>query len=221
MPTGLASLVMQTSAPFTVVLGAVLLRERLGPVQLIGLAVAVGGLVVVGTSRAEQAALLPVLLTLIGALGWALGNPSTRLAGPSEPLRFTQWMSVIPPVPMVLASLLVDGPERTATAFTTLDTGTGPMALIGLAFTLVIATLVGSGLWSSLLARHPAGVVAPYSLLVPVVGMTGAWLLLGEVPRLIEIGGAVLVVLGVALGSLRPSGRWRPRFLVQHAGQSR
>ena len=31
MPTGLASLVLQASAPFTVVLGAVLLRERIIP----------------------------------------------------------------------------------------------------------------------------------------------------------------------------------------------
>ncbi len=45
MPAGLASLVLQTSAPFTVILGGVLfLRERMTFAQVVGLLVAVGGM---------------------------------------------------------------------------------------------------------------------------------------------------------------------------------
>ena len=87
MPTGLASLVLQASAPFTVVLGAVLLRERLTPRQGVGIGLAVLGLVAIAVARAQAAALLPVLLTLAGALGWALGNLCSRLAG--RPTRCT------------------------------------------------------------------------------------------------------------------------------------
>ena len=78
MPTGLASLVLQASAPFTVVLGAVLLRERLTPRQGLGIGLAVLGLAAIAVARAQSAALLPVLLTLAGALGWALGNLCSR-----------------------------------------------------------------------------------------------------------------------------------------------
>lgn len=80
MPTGLASLVLQASAPFTVLLGGLLLRERVGARQGAGIGLAVLGLAAIALSRAQAAALLPVLLTVVGALGWAFGNLAARLA---------------------------------------------------------------------------------------------------------------------------------------------
>lgn len=203
MPAGLASLVLQASAPFTVLLGAVLLRERLTPLQVTGILVAVGGLTVVGWYRFENAALLPFLLTLAGAFGWALGNICNRQAKTVEPLKLTFWMSVVPPVPMLLVSLVVEGPAEIAASFAGLGTRTGILALVGLAYTALIATIAGSGVWSWLMARHPAGIVAPFSLLVPVVGMSAAWLVLGQAVSVPELGGAVLIVGGVLLGSFR------------------
>lgn len=203
MPAGLASLVLQASAPFTVLLGAVLLRERLTPLQVAGILVAVGGLTVVGWHRFENAALLPFLLTLAGAFGWALGNICNRQARTVEPLKLTFWMSVVPPVPMLLVSLVVEGPAQIAASFDGLGTRTGVLALVGLAYTALIGTIAGSGVWSWLMARHPAGIVAPFSLLVPVVGMSAAWLVLGQAVSVTELGGAVLIVGGVLLGSLK------------------
>ena len=81
MPTGLASLVLQASAPFTVLLGAMLLREPISRRQGVGIGLAVLGLATIAVARAQSAALLPVLLTLLGALGWAFGNLAGRLAG--------------------------------------------------------------------------------------------------------------------------------------------
>jgi O-acetylserine/cysteine efflux transporter len=207
MPAGLASLVLQCSAPFTVVLGALLLRERLSPRQIVGVAVAVAGLAVVGRERWDAAALAPFLLVVAGGLGWAFGNLGNRLAmaggSGTTPLHLVLWMSVVPPLPMLAASLLAEGPARDAAAFATLDTRTGLLALAGLAYTVLLGTLLGSGLWTALMARHPAGRVAPYSMLVPVVGITAAWLLLGETPTAAELAGSALVVAGVLYGSTR------------------
>ena len=50
MPPGLASLVLQASAPFTVLLGAVFLRERMSRMRTVGIVIAVAGLFVVGLS---------------------------------------------------------------------------------------------------------------------------------------------------------------------------
>lgn len=74
MPSGLASLVLQASAPFTVVIAGFWLRERITRRQAIGIGIAVVGLVVIAGHRSQVAALLPVVLTLCGALGWAIGN---------------------------------------------------------------------------------------------------------------------------------------------------
>lgn len=207
MPPGLASLVLQASAPFTVLLGVLLTREQLSRRAGIGVLIAVGGLAVVGMHRAENAALLPFVLTLLGALGWALGNLCTRQARTTEPLRLVLWMSVVPPLPALALSLLVEGPERIGASFHGLGTGTGLLALAGLVYTVVLATLLGSGIWSWLMARHPAGAVAPFSMLVPVVGMSTAALVLGERAAPAELLGGALVVLGVLTATRMPGRR--------------
>jgi len=211
MPPGLASLVLQSSAPFTVLLGALLLRERLTPRRAVGVGVAVAGLAGIAVHRAADdggAPVAAVLLTLAGGLGWALGNLSSRLAAPPRPLHLVLWMSVVPPVPMAVASLLVEGPDRVVTALTTATaSSTGLLALLGLAYVVLLATLVGSGLWTALLARHPSGVVAPFSMLVPVAGISSSWLLLGDRTPLVEVALGGLVVAGVLLGA----STWVPR----------
>ena len=204
MPTGLASLVLQSSAPFTVLLAGVLLRERLSARQVVGVAVAVAGLAGIAVHRAElggTATLLPVLLTLCGGLGWSLGNLCTRRARAPHPLRLTLWMTVVPPVPMLLASLALEGPARIATSLTTLGTRTGALALAGLAFTAVVATIGGTGLWTWLMSRHPSSTVAPFSMLVPVVGLGSSWLLLGEPVHAVELACGAVVVAGVLVGT--------------------
>ncbi|MBI5027863.1 MAG: EamA family transporter [Actinobacteria bacterium] len=116
MPTGLASLVLQASAPFTLVLGGVLLRERVTARQWVGIVTAVAGMALVGVARAQAAALLPFLLVLAGGLGWAFGNLASRLARPENPLHLTLWMSVVVPVPMLALSLWLEGPAQVGAA---------------------------------------------------------------------------------------------------------
>ena len=203
-PAGLASLVLQASAPFTVVLGVLLLRERLTPRRALGVGVAVAGLALVGLSRAEATSWGPFLLVVLGAFGWAVGNLASRLAAAPNPLHLTLWMSVVPPLPMLAVSLLVEGPGEIGSALaTSLDTAAVP-AWLGLAYTVVLGTVVGSGIWVWLLTRHPAGVVAPFSMLVPVVGISAAWWALGERPTLLELAGGALVVGGVLWAAIVP-----------------
>lgn len=201
-PVGLASLVLQASAPFTVLLGAWLLRERVTSRRALGVAVAVAGLAVVGVSRASASdTWWPFLLVVLGGLGWAFGNLSSRLAQAEHPLRLTLWMSVVPPIPMFALSLVVEGPGRISDALVASVEPDALPAWAGLAYTVVLGTVVGSGIWVWLLSRHPAGVVAPFSMLVPVVGILAAWILLAEQPAPLEVLGGLLVVGGVLWSS--------------------
>ena len=204
MPAGLASLVLQASGPFTVLLGMTFLREKVRGSQMVFLLVAMAGLGVVGWQRLDSnASFLPFLLTLAGAFGWAIGNIWNRQAHSVEPVKFTMWMSVVPPVPMLLLALAVEGPATIGQSLTTLMTPTGLLGIAGLVYTVVIATVLGSGIWSWLMSRNPAGVVAPFSMLVPVVGMSAAWIVLGETVSLGEMCGAVLVIIGVLGAGIR------------------
>jgi O-acetylserine/cysteine efflux transporter len=80
---------------------------------------------------------------------------------------------------------------------------------------VLIGTVVGSGLWTTLMRRNPAGVVSPFSLLVPVVGLTASFLLLGEQPTGLEIGAAAVVISGVLLGSIRRARKPDPELLPE------
>jgi drug/metabolite transporter (DMT)-like permease len=204
MPTGLASLVLQASAPFTVLLGALLLREHVGRRQAIGIGLAVLGLAVIAVARAQAAALLPVVLTLLGALGWAFGNLANRMAAPPNPLHFVLWMAVVPPLPLLAMSMIWEGPAAGWEALRGAVGLDGLPGLLGLAYTAVLGTVVGTGIWTALMRRNPAGVVAPYSLLVPVVGMGLAAAVLGERPSPLEMVAALVIIGGVLLGTPRP-----------------
>ncbi len=199
MPTGLASLVLQSSAPFTVVLGVVLLGERLSRPQIGGIAVAIGGMAVIAIDHGG-AGMVPMVLTLIAGLGWAFGNLGSRLARSDDPMRLTLWMCVIPPIPLYLMSLVIEGPSAGLDSVATAFTPNGLIALGGLAYVVLLGTVAGSGLWSYLLSKHPVSTVAPFSLLVPVVGITASWIVLHERPRVLQLVGALIVIVGCQAG---------------------
>ncbi|OUS95498.1 EamA family transporter [Rhodococcus sp. NCIMB 12038] len=219
MPTGLASLVLQSSAPFTVVLGAAALRERLRPAQVGGLLVAMAGMTVIGWDRTQHAALLPVALTLLAGLSWALGSIGNRKAASDQPMRLMLWMCVIPPLPMLALSLGVEGPSAGWDALTSSLHGTGPLALAGLAYIVILGTVAGSGLWTALLSRYPAGMVAPFSLLVPIVGIGASWLVLREEPSVLSLIGGAVVIAGAA--ATQVSAKARPSTLSHSPAPAR
>ncbi|WP_405167728.1 EamA family transporter [Nocardia sp. NBC_01499] len=200
MPTGLASLVLQSSAPFTVLLGTLFLRERIRPVQVAGIAVAMTGMAVISWDRLEHASVLPVLLTLAAGLGWAFGNIGARRATLESPglntLHLTLWIAVVPPLPMFLLSAATEGPTTGLRALADSFSSTGWPALVALAYTAVLATVVGSGLWTYLMSRYPAGIVAPLTLLVPIIGIAAAWAFLDETPTPLSLVGGVIVIAG-------------------------
>ena len=203
MPAGLASIVLQASAPFTVIIAGVWLRERISARQAVGIAIAVLGLAAIAVHRSQVAALLPVLLTLCGALGWAIGNVSTRKAQAPNALHLTLWMSVIPPLPMLAISLAVEGPARIGESLATAFTLEALPSVLGLLYVVVIATIVGYGIWNGLLKRYPSSTVAPFSMLVPVVGVLASWVAFGELIDLTELLAGAAVVAGVLVASYR------------------
>lgn len=206
MPPGLASLVLQAQAPFTMLLAALLLGERLTARRAAGVGIAVLGLAFIGAHRAQAASWVPVALTLLAALGWAIGNLCSRLARPPKPLHLTMWMSVVPPVPMFLLSFAVEGP-LIGPALSSALTREALPANLGLLYIVVCASILGYGIWNTLIARHSASAVAPWSMLVPVVGVLSSWVAFGEAPAAVELAAGLLVVGGVLIATFEPRRR--------------
>lgn len=195
MSAGLSSLVLQTQAFFTMALAFVLLGERPSRFQIIGAMIAFAGIGVIAIERLAATALLPLGMTLLAALSWGLANVLTKKAGRVNALAFTVWGSLAAPLPLIGLSLLVEGPQVVLEALQ----GFGWQEAGLIAFLAYPATLLGGGIWSWLLGRHPASTVAPFTLLVPITGLLSGYLVLGETITPIEIGGAVLVISGLVV----------------------
>jgi O-acetylserine/cysteine efflux transporter len=126
-----------------------------------------------------------------------------RIPG-ERPLAVVVWGSAVAVAAMLPVALVVDGPRYVWNTVAGMD----PLAWLGVAFQAGPTTLLAFGIWAWLLRRHPAALVAPFTLLVPIVGMTSAVLLLGEPVTWWKLAGAALVLGGLALNVLagrRPS----------------
>ncbi|MCA8296050.1 EamA family transporter [Burkholderia sp. AU30198] len=195
MPAGLASLVLQSQAFFTLVFAMLFLGEQLRMQNLVGLAIAAGGLVVIAAQGGRAMTLAGFLLTICSAAMWAFGNIVTKKVGRANLVSLVVWASLVPPVPFFLLSLWFEGPQRIATALAGLN-GASIFAVVYLAF---VATLLGYGLWSRLLSRYPTAQVAQFSLLVPIVGLASSALLLDEHLTRTQLIGTALVMGGLAV----------------------
>ena len=198
MPAGLASVVLQAQAFFTLILASLLLKEKMTPAGLTGLLISASGLILISMQGAHAAPLHAMLLTLAGALCWALGNLITRRFRGVNPMALVIWGGLIPPVPFFMLSWFIDGPDA-ITASLLHITLTSVLSIIYLSF---VATLLGFGLWSRLLAVYPAGKVAPLSLLVPVVGLSSSVWLLDEHLSATQWYGCALVMAGLIVNVL-------------------
>ena len=200
MPAGLASLVLQVQAFFTVGFAVLLLGERPRAAQAAGLGLATLGLALVASGLDGVATPGGFALFIGAAAGWGVGNVGIKRAAPADPLRFMTWICVVPPLPLLALSLAFEGPARVGDALAGIDLGgIGAVAYIAFA-----ATSLGWGLWAYLLRHYSAGTVAPFSLLVPVFGLGFAALLLGEPLTVRTVIAAVLVVSGVLLTQRAP-----------------
>ncbi len=195
MPAGLASLVLQLQALFSLALAALVIGERPSGTQVAGAVVATSGVALLATGGVGRFAMVGFLLTVGAAACWAVANVVVRASGETRPLSLLAWSSLVPPVPLLGLSALVDGPGSVAHALTHLTV----RALLALAFVAYLSTLVGFGLWNRLIGLYSVSRVAPFSLLVPVFGLAAAWLVDGEPVTWRLVGCAALVLAGLAL----------------------
>jgi O-acetylserine/cysteine efflux transporter len=193
-PAGLASLVIMAQVFFTIALAWLIFSERPRRAQVIGSLVGFLGMAVIGSERLAGASLGPFLMIILAALFWGAGNVLAKSVGKVDMLAFTVWSSLAAPLPLIALSLAVEGTGGLAAL-----THPGWKLVVSVLVLSYGGTLFGYGLWARLMAHHSAATVAPFALLVPVVGMIAAALVFGESLSLVELGGGVLVMAGLAL----------------------
>ena len=211
MTAALASVLLQTQVFFTALFGFVLLHERASKPLQVGMGLAALGLgcfainyLAPGSTGTASTTVLGLGLTLCAAAMWASSNIVARQVQQRyqdySPLAFVVWSSSVAILPFVGLSLAFDDP---ALRWQWLDARVG--SWLAVAYLGWVATVLAYSLWTGLLKRHPANRVAPFSLGVPIVGLTAGVGLLGESITLWQWAGIALVV--AALISVMLGGR--------------
>jgi O-acetylserine/cysteine efflux transporter len=195
MPAGLASLALQVHVFITIALAVALAGEKPSAAQIAGAVLAFCGIGVIAAQSGGEATATGLLLVLLAAACWGVGNLLSKRLGTVDPLALVVWGSLVAFGPLIALSLALEGPARVVDSLQHVSlAGAGSVAYL-----VYPTTLLGFGIWSWLLKRHPAATVAPFTLLVPVVGFTSATLLLGEPLQSWKLLAAALVVAGLAI----------------------
>ncbi len=212
MPAGMASLVHQSQAFFTLIFAVFIINERFRWYHLTGLIIAAAGMAVIGSEQGGAMTAIGFWVTLAASASWGLGNVLMRRATLGVPrfsmLSLVVWSYGISLLPMVLISLTIEGTVAWQAAFSNFNL-TSIGSVIYLSY---FSSLGGYGLWGLLLSRYPANIVSPFALLVPVVGITSATLILGEMFTLLQLAGSIMVMVGLTLNIFggRLTGRKQP-----------
>ena len=201
MPAGLASLVLQAQAFFTILMGALILGDKLRWNHIAGILIATLGMFMLATSGMKGQStggitLTAMMLTLAAALSWGMGNITNKIILQNHRISVMSlviWSALVPIAPFFLCSFLFEGTDTIIHSLINIDQTT-ILSLIYLAF---IATIIGYALWGSLLNRYETWRVAPLTLLVPVVGILSAALILHEHLSFQEVIGALVIIAGL------------------------
>ncbi len=195
---GLASLVIQLQAFFTIGLAILLLGERPRITQWIGAVIAFSGMVLVAWHLEGKATLTGFLFVLAGGLSWAIANIFTKKIGKVNPVALVVWGALLASPPLLCASLLIEGPA----AWVETAQQAGWLSIAAILFQAYPNTILGFGVWSMLMRKYPAATIAPFTLLVPVFGMLSAALILDESLQWWKIAAGLLVLGGLGFNQL-------------------
>jgi len=203
MPPGLASVIVQTQALFTIVFAAGWLGERPTARQWLGSAIALGGLVLIGFTVGGALTPAAFVLTLVSPISFGVGNVLLKRLGPVDMPSLVAWLSLVPPLPALALSLVLDGPAAFPRALAA-GTAAGLAAAVYLG---LAATVLAYVIWGALLRRYAAATVAPFALLVPFVGAVSSALAFGERFGPLRLAGMALVLAGLTVILTRATDR--------------
>ncbi|MCO4798265.1 MAG: EamA family transporter [Colwelliaceae bacterium] len=206
MPAGLASLVLQSQAVFTLILSALFLHESIKTSQIVAMVFAGLGLFIIGiTGQHGNMTAIGFGLTIAAAIAWAGGNVINRMInqrGYKANIGLVVWSSWVAIIPFLLSSIMFEGSDAIVTSITNISY----LTVFVVMYLAIAASILGYSLWSYLLTHYPAGQVAPLTLGVPVVGIFCASFFLGEVITIQQYIGIALVMFGLVINAI--GGKW-------------
>lgn len=191
---GISSLIMQAQVFFTIALSVLVFKESVTKFQLAGISVALIGFVMISFNAGGNITALGLTLLTLAALFWAVANLIMKRMKNVNLLHFMIWVSLIPPLPLLLLSYYTETNSPVE-----LLLATSMPTWWALAFVSYLSTLVAFAIWGKLMSLYSAAVVTPFALLIPITGIITSSLMLGERLTSDEIASALLIMFGLSV----------------------
>ncbi len=204
------AILMQVYVPLTTLMAVLILGERIGWRTTSGIALAFGGVLVVGLDPLVLAQLEVLVLVLVSAFFLALGTIFMRRVRGIGVFSFQAWNALLSLLPLAILALLLEEPW---TAFAA--AGLQSPAWAAVAYSAIGASIVGHGTFYWLIQRHEVNSVTPTLLLVPVLAVALGVLLHGDQPGPRLLTGGAMVIGGVLWVTLRARYRRRSVAVVE------
>ncbi|MFH1804269.1 MAG: EamA family transporter [Pseudomonadota bacterium] len=197
LDAGPVAIIVLLGVPFSSMLATYFFNDRLGWKRLSGMALAFIGVTLMFWDPAMAELKLPLLLVVLAALMWAVANVMIKKLGQIDTFQLNGWIGLMAAPQLLILSLIME-PGATQAVL-----NASWMAWANLSFTVIMSSIVAYGFWYHLLKTHDVNQVVPWSLLAPVISVTGSFLIFNEPMGLMKIIGGATVLAGVAVIILR------------------
>jgi O-acetylserine/cysteine efflux transporter len=195
VPVGLASVIVQSQALFTIAFAVVAFREWPTPMQALGIGIATIGLLMICGTVGYDFGVGAFAVLMVSPVSFAVGNLLLRSARGVPMFDLFAWLCLTSAAPLFVLALVVNGPAPTWQALTHMSL-TGLLCMLALGG---ISTSIAYWLWGRLLRDHPAAQVVPFALLVPFIGSAASSVVFGERFGPLRLAGMLTVIGGIAV----------------------
>lgn len=189
-------IVVQLQVPFASILAWFAFKDRLGWSRSAGVVLAFVGVGLIAGSPEERSELTGVMLVIMGAFVWAVGQMLFKRLASIGGLTLITWIAVMSGPQLLFCSWLFEDGQLLA-----LSTAT-PNHWLAVTYLVLVMTILGYGSWYFLLGRYDVNQVVPFLFLEPVATVLGGVLILNETLTTTRLLGGALVMGGVALITL-------------------
>lgn len=200
----LAAVLAQLGVPFSSLLAAIFLKDKLGWRRALGMALAFGGIFLLAGEPKVHGDLSAILLIAVAAFTWALGVVYIKKSADLDGHELNAGSAVFAAPQLLLASLVFENGQWTALQ------NASWMGWFAAVYMAVFVTIVGYAIWYFLVRRYDVNQTMPLTLLSNVFGILSGVVLLGETMSWQMVIGTVLAVVGVGIIVVRRPKLVRP-----------
>ena len=187
-----SALLIQLEVPFGLLLAWIFLGDKLMTQQMIGMAIAFGGaMLIVGEPKLSND-LAYVFMVIAGAFTWAVGQVMIKKLGVLGGFKLISGVAAFATPQLFIASFLLESDQLAQIQTAPLE------AWAAVAYLGLIMTALAYALWYRLLGIYSVNQAMPYLLLLPVTSVIGGIIFLDEILTLKIAAGGGFALIGVA-----------------------